>query len=109
MLDAVNLAWKLAGVVRGDFAESILETYTKERHPVAVAVLEITRAQAALMRPDEQTSALREIVARLMDTNEGTRFFGEMMSGIRTRYVQHRPCNYPLPLPPGPPARWTEE
>jgi 2-polyprenyl-6-methoxyphenol hydroxylase-like FAD-dependent oxidoreductase len=86
LLDAVNLGWKLAGVVRGDFAESILETYTKERRPVAVAVLEITRAQAALMRPDEQTSALRDIVARLMDTDEGTRFFGEMMSGVRTRH-----------------------
>jgi 2-polyprenyl-6-methoxyphenol hydroxylase-like FAD-dependent oxidoreductase len=86
LLDAVNLGWKLAGVVRGDSAGSILETYTTERRPVAVAVLEITRAQAALMRPDEQTSALREIVARLMDTDDGTRFFGEMMSGVRNRY-----------------------
>jgi hypothetical protein len=86
LLDAVNLGWKLAGVLRGDFRESILDTYTKERRPVAVAVLENTRAQIALLRPDEQTSALRAIVARLMDTDEGTRFFGEMMSGVRTRY-----------------------
>ncbi len=86
LLDAVNLGWKLAGVIRGDFAESILDTYTQERRPVAAAVLENTRAQVALMRPDEQTGALREIVARFMDTDEGTRFFGEMMSGIRTRY-----------------------
>lgn len=86
LLDAVNLGWKLAGVIRGDFAESILDTYTEERRPVAAAVLENTRAQVALMRPDAQTGALREIVARFMDTDEGTRFFGEMMSGIRTRY-----------------------
>lgn len=86
LLDATNLGWKLAGVIRGDFAESMLDTYTAERRPVAVAVLENTRAQVALMRPDEQTGALREIVARFMDTDEGTRFFGEMMSGICTRY-----------------------
>ncbi|PTL77743.1 FAD-dependent monooxygenase [Vitiosangium sp. GDMCC 1.1324] len=86
LLDAMNLGWKLAATVRRWAPEGLLDTYTSERHPVAARVLEITRAQVALMRPDAQTTALREIVARLMDLDEGNRFFGEMMSGITTRY-----------------------
>jgi hypothetical protein len=34
--DAVNLAWKLAAVVRGRAPESLLSTYEAERRPVAV-------------------------------------------------------------------------
>lgn len=86
LLDAVNLGWKLAAVVRGTLPEALLDTYTQERHPVAARVLANTRAQVALMRPDVLTTELREIVAALMKTDDGNRFFGEMMSGIRTRY-----------------------
>jgi len=86
LLDAVNLGWKLAAVARGRQPESLLDTYTAERHPVGARVLANTRAQVALMRPDEMTTALREIVADLMSLEEGTRFFGEMMSGLTERY-----------------------
>jgi 2-polyprenyl-6-methoxyphenol hydroxylase-like FAD-dependent oxidoreductase len=86
LLDAVNLGWKLATVVRGTLPEELLDTYTVERHPVAARVLANTRAQVALMRPDVLTTELREIVSGLMKTAEGNRFFGEMMSGITTRY-----------------------
>lgn len=86
ILDAVNLGWKLAAVLRGKAVEDLLDTYTSERHPVAARVLANTRAQVALMRPDALTSAMRDIVADLMKLDEGNRFFGEMMSGITTRY-----------------------
>jgi 2-polyprenyl-6-methoxyphenol hydroxylase-like FAD-dependent oxidoreductase len=86
LLDAVNLGWKLAAVLRGESNEDLLDTYTSERHPVAARVLANTRAQVALMRPDAHTSALRDIVADLMNLDAGTRFFGEMMSGLNTRY-----------------------
>ena len=86
LLDAVNLGGKLASVVRGDAAEELLETYTSERHPVAARALANTRAQVALMRPDALTTALRDIVVEIMNLDEGNRFFGEMMSGITTRY-----------------------
>ncbi|HEV2677513.1 MAG TPA: FAD-dependent monooxygenase [Aliidongia sp.] len=86
LLDAVNLGWKLAAVVRGTMPDGLLDSYTDERHPVAVRVLANTRAQVALMRPDPQTSALREIVADIMALDEGNRFFGEMMSGVAIRY-----------------------
>jgi len=87
ILDAVNLGWKLAAVVRGRAPAELLDTYTAERHPVAARVLANTRAQVALMRPDELTTPLREIVAEIMRLDEGNRFFGELMSGISTRYA----------------------
>ncbi|WP_259194012.1 FAD-dependent monooxygenase [Bradyrhizobium elkanii] len=86
LLDAVNLGWKLAAVVCDRMPESLLDSYTEERHPIAARVLANTRAQVALMRPDVMTDALREIVADLISLDEGTRYFGEMISGIRIRY-----------------------
>ena len=38
--DAVNLAWKLALVARGDAAPRLLDSYHEERHPVGTHVVE---------------------------------------------------------------------
>ncbi|MBW4888138.1 FAD-dependent monooxygenase [Mucilaginibacter sp. HMF5004] len=40
--DAYNLAWKLAGVVNGQFKLSILDSYAEERMPVAKDLLKTT-------------------------------------------------------------------
>jgi 2-polyprenyl-6-methoxyphenol hydroxylase-like FAD-dependent oxidoreductase len=37
--DAINLAWKLALVIRGEAREDLLDSYQAERHPVASEVL----------------------------------------------------------------------
>jgi 2-polyprenyl-6-methoxyphenol hydroxylase-like FAD-dependent oxidoreductase len=86
LVDAANLGWKLATVIRGEMPDSLLDTYTAERRPVAEAVLANTRAQVAIMRPDPQAGAMRDIVANLMQLDDVNRFFGEMMSGLSTRY-----------------------
>jgi 2-polyprenyl-6-methoxyphenol hydroxylase-like FAD-dependent oxidoreductase len=86
LVDAANLGWKLATVVRGEMSESLLDTYTAERRPVAEAVLANTLAQTAIMRPDPQSGALRAIVANLMQCDDVNRFMGEMMSGLSIRY-----------------------
>jgi 2-polyprenyl-6-methoxyphenol hydroxylase-like FAD-dependent oxidoreductase len=86
LVDAANLGWKLAAVVRGEMPESLLDTYTAERRPVAEAVLANTLAQTAIMRPDPQSSAMRDVVAKLMQFDDANRFMGEMMSGLSTRY-----------------------
>ncbi|WP_344308625.1 FAD-dependent oxidoreductase, partial [Fodinicola feengrottensis] len=44
--DALNLGFKLAAVVRGRAGDELLDTYTAERHPVALRVLANTRAQS---------------------------------------------------------------
>lgn len=87
LVDATNLGWKLAATVRGDAPEGLLDTYTTERHPVAASVLDNTRAQLALMRPDPQTTALRQLMAELLTTYaDVNRHLGELVSGVATRY-----------------------
>lgn len=84
IVDAANLGWKLAAAVKG--RDHLLDSYTAERHPVGARVLENTRAQVALLRPGPHTDALRAIVSDLMKLPEGNRYFGEMISGVGTRY-----------------------
>ena len=86
LADAANLGWKLAAVVRGEMPESLLDTYAAERRPVAEAVLANTLAQVAIMRPDPQSGAMRDLVANLMGLDDVNRFIGEMTSGLSTRY-----------------------
>jgi 2-polyprenyl-6-methoxyphenol hydroxylase-like FAD-dependent oxidoreductase len=86
LVDAANLGWKLAAVIRGEMPESLLDTYTAERRPVAVAVLANTLAQVAILRPDPQSGAMRELVANLMQLDDVNRLISEMMRGLSTRY-----------------------
>ncbi|MCX4588634.1 FAD-dependent monooxygenase [Streptomyces sp. NBC_01340] len=86
--DAVNLGWKLAARVRGWGSEELLDTYHGERHPVAERVLLNTRAQLALMRPDEQhTTPLRGFIEELLGIDEVNRYFGRMITGTDVRYA----------------------
>jgi 3-(3-hydroxy-phenyl)propionate hydroxylase len=84
--DAVNLGWKLAQVVKGISADSLLDTYHAERHPVAATVLRNTMAQVALLRTDERSSALRDIVSDLLGMDEVRKRIAAMMSGLDIRY-----------------------
>ncbi|MFL6121284.1 FAD-dependent monooxygenase [Actinophytocola sp.] len=84
--DAVNLGWKLAGVVQHRLPEDVLDTYTSERHPIGAWVLEWTRAQIAVMRPDSHARALRRIMADLIDTTTGTTYFAKKISGVWQSY-----------------------
>jgi hypothetical protein len=86
LIDAANLGWKLAAVIRGEMPESLLDTYTAERRPVAEAVLANTLAQIAIMRPDPQSGAMRALAAKLLDFDDVNRFIGEMTSGLSTHY-----------------------
>ena len=84
--DAANLGWKLAAVIRSEKPASLLDTYTAERQPAAAAVLANTLAQMAIMRPDPQAGAMRDLMANLMQFDDVNRYIGEMMSGLATRY-----------------------
>jgi hypothetical protein len=84
--DAVNLGWKLAQVVKGVSPDSLLDTYQAERHPVAARVLRDTMAQVALLRADDRTNALREIVTDLLGMDEPRKRIAGMMSGLDVRY-----------------------
>ncbi|MBK3581877.1 FAD-dependent monooxygenase, partial [Streptomyces sp. MBT65] len=66
VLDALNLGWKLALAVRGAAAPGLLDTYDQERRPAAQRVIDNTRAQLALMRPDTGLDPLRTLFGELL-------------------------------------------
>lgn len=60
MHEAFDLGWKLAGVVRGELPERVLDTYETERRPIAERVVtETQREYGALLQPHSLTSMLR--------------------------------------------------
>jgi hypothetical protein len=84
--DAVNLGWKLAQVVKGAAAQSLLDSYHAERHPVAASMLRYTMATVALSRSDDRTQALSAIVSELVGMNEPQLVTAGRMSGLDIRY-----------------------
>jgi 2-polyprenyl-6-methoxyphenol hydroxylase-like FAD-dependent oxidoreductase len=91
--DAVNLGWKLAARIRGWGSEELLDTYHLERHHAGERVLLNTRAQLALMRPDdEHTTPLRTIVEELLGLADVNRYFAEMISGAGIRHPTFAPA-----------------
>lgn len=84
--DAMNLGWKLAGVIKGWAPEDLLDTYTAERHPIGEWVLNWTRAQVAIIRPDPHARAIASVMKDLIATKDGTNYFIEQISGISLRY-----------------------
>jgi 2-polyprenyl-6-methoxyphenol hydroxylase-like FAD-dependent oxidoreductase len=84
--DAINLGWKLAATVKGSAPPGLLDSYEAERHPVGARVLDWSRAQVAIMRPDPQMRALNAIVRDLIGTRDGASYFAGRVSGLLTRY-----------------------
>ena len=84
--DAMNLGWKLAATIKHNAPESLLNSYTTERHPIGIQVLDWSRAQVAIMRPDADARALYAIVRDLMNTRDGATYFAGRVWGIFTHY-----------------------
>jgi 2-polyprenyl-6-methoxyphenol hydroxylase-like FAD-dependent oxidoreductase len=84
--DAVNLGWKLAQVVKRISPESLLDTYYAERHPVAARVLQLTMAAIGLRRPDERTTAVRDMMAELLGMDGPRKRFAGMLTGLDIHY-----------------------
>lgn len=84
--DAVNLGWKLGAVVQGWGTEDLLDTYSSERHPIGVRVLDWTRAQTAVMRGDSDGSALRGVVSDFLGTRDGATHYVKQISGLWQHY-----------------------
>ncbi len=84
--DAMNLGWKLAAVIRQNAPEALLDTYYTERFPTGAQVLDWSRAQVAIMRPDADSRALNVIVRDLMNTRDGATYFAGRVWGIFTQY-----------------------
>jgi hypothetical protein len=84
--DAVNLGWKLAAQVRGWAPPGLLDSYHDERHPVAAAVLDSTRAQMELLSPEPGPQAVRRLLSELMDLEAVQRLLIAKNSALDIRY-----------------------
>ncbi len=84
--DAFNLGWKLAAEVAGWAPDGLLDSYHAERHPVAAAVLDNTRAQTELLSSEPGARAVRRLVAELMDFDEVNRYLIEKITALQVRY-----------------------
>lgn len=84
--DAVNLGWKLAQVVNDVSPDSLLDTYTAERHPVGARVLRNAMVQVALGKPDDRHQALRDAMGELLEMDEPRRHVAAMLSGLDVHY-----------------------
>ncbi|WP_230862538.1 FAD-dependent monooxygenase [Amycolatopsis camponoti] len=94
--DAANLGWKLAATVHGWGPRELLDSYTTERHAVAGQVLENTRAQIAIMRPDPHSRAMRALFAQLLEADVTlTDLLGSRLQGLDVRY-EAGPRSHPL-------------
>jgi 2-polyprenyl-6-methoxyphenol hydroxylase-like FAD-dependent oxidoreductase len=92
--DAMNLGWKLGAVVAGWAPDGLLDTYDAERRPIGAWVLDWTRAQIGVLRGDAKSAALREVVADLLSTREGTTYAVKKIAGVTQRI--DLPGDHPL-------------
>jgi 2-polyprenyl-6-methoxyphenol hydroxylase-like FAD-dependent oxidoreductase len=84
--DAMNLGWKLAATVQGKAPEDLLDSYQTERQPLGVQVLDWSRAQVAIMKPDPPSRALNAIVRDLINTRDGATYIAGRVWGVSTHY-----------------------
>ncbi|MCI1187784.1 FAD-dependent monooxygenase [Hymenobacter sp. DH14] len=84
--DALNLGWKLAATVHGQGPANLLDSYTTERHPIGAQVLDWSRAQVALMRPEPAARALQAVFRDLLATRDGATYVAGRVWGIHLQY-----------------------
>lgn len=84
--DAMNLGWKLAATIQKKAPEGLLDSYYTERHPIGAQVLDWSRAQVAIMRPDPHARALNAIIRDLMNTRDGATYIAGRVWGVFTHY-----------------------
>ncbi|HEY4095922.1 MAG TPA: FAD-dependent monooxygenase [Baekduia sp.] len=88
MLDAANLAWKLAAAVDGWAPAGLLDTYNDERHAAGAHALLQAQAQVALRRGhDPAADALRELLEALLADEQPARRLAAWIAGADVRYA----------------------
>jgi phenol 2-monooxygenase len=87
MQDAFNLGWKLAAVLEGRSATSLLRTYSEERQRVAEELIDFDREWSAMMAAPPKDPAKPNAVG--VDPAELQQYFvrqGRYTAGAATRY-----------------------
>jgi hypothetical protein len=78
--------WKLAATIQQKPPEGLLDSYQTERYPLGAQVLDWSRAQVLVMRPDPNARALNAILRDLMDTRDGATYMAGRVWGVTTQY-----------------------
>ena len=84
--DAMNLGWKLAATIHGKAPEGLLDTYYTERYPIGAQVLDWSRAQVAIMKPERGARAMYAIMQDLANTRDGATYIASRIWGVFTHY-----------------------
>ncbi len=88
MLDAVNLAWKLAADIDGWAPPGLMDTYHDERRMAGMRTMLHTQAQVALRRgQDAAAEALRTLFLELCGDEQPLRRIGGLLAGTDIRYA----------------------
>jgi hypothetical protein len=108
--DAYNLAWKLALVVRGDAETAILDSYERERMPVAHRLLETTDRAFRMLVANNwfagllRTRILAKIAARAMTFDRIRKLAFRTLSQTGISYAQSRLSQTLNKMPKGAPT-----
>ena len=73
-------------MVHGASPESLLDSYQAERHPIGARVVKNSLAQTALVRGDERTQALRDVMSELLTMDAPRKGYAGMVSGLDIHY-----------------------
>jgi len=84
--DAMNLGWKLAATIQEKAPEGLLDSYYAERYPIGAQVLDWSRAQVAIMKPNPPGRALYGIIRDLINTRDGATYMAARVWGINMQY-----------------------
>jgi 3-(3-hydroxy-phenyl)propionate hydroxylase len=78
--DVANLAWKLAGVIHGQLADTILDSYEAERKPHAIASIRLSeKLGRTVMTTSPRMAAARDrLIRAALAATEGRTYFEEM-------------------------------
>ncbi|MBE3203657.1 MULTISPECIES: FAD-dependent monooxygenase [Parafrankia] len=97
MLDAVNLAWKLAADIHGWAPTGLLDTYHGERHFAGARAMYQTQAQVALRRgQDPAADALRDLFLELCADEQPLHRIAAMIAGSDVRHPLPNPDQHAL-------------
>jgi len=92
MLDAVDLAFRLAAVLDGREPFDSLEDYHAVRHAAGEVTLRQTGAQAALSAPGPDAEALRQVLSAAFRSRNPHRYLATLLIGRPNRERRaHRP------------------
>ncbi|OLZ61297.1 monooxygenase [Streptomyces sp. IMTB 2501] len=98
--DAHNLAWKIAGYLRGELSADVVAGYAGERQAIARRVVRDTDVQTrAWMADGALRTRLRDAAFRIGDRSGLVeRLYGPVMAGRRLAYPAVRPSQVPARL-----------